>query len=174
MVRFALAAAAVALMAAPGFAAQDGTFGATSAGSFNVSGEVVPPTQTGVRISGLTDLNVGIFDPTGGTLYTMPVCIYHTSPTFSLRYTASTGGTFVAGPNNASLGLFFGLRNLGGTNIAFLAPYDTPVGGLVANRVSSTCQTGGSQLVQVINSVVPSTAPAGVYSAVINITLAVE
>lgn len=71
-----------------GFAASDGSLGDTSTGSLSLSIEI--PTK--VRITGISDLNVGTFSGSGDLNVNDNVCVYTNAESGEYKITASGNG----------------------------------------------------------------------------------
>lgn len=183
MRRLAILLAFLAALAGSATAATDGTRGPNSTASIDVSTTVQNAAPDIVRVSGLTDLDFGQlqtgpeFVDADPVTVTGPVCLYHTSPTFALTVTQQGRGLGDAfelrGPNGGALPIQVGFSDY----VSGPSAFDTigfAVRGLVANRVSATCETGPISLVGVNYSPTPQRQPTGQYSAVISVVMAAE
>ena len=117
-----------AMIAANGFAATQGTTGATSTGDLDISLTILDE----IRISGLQDITLGTFAGTdlGGA---SPVCVYR-SGTGNYNLTATGDGA----------GSAFELDDGGTNTVAYTVTYDDGSGptGLTSG-ITLTGQTGG-------------------------------
>ena len=134
-----------------GFAATDGTLGATSTGSVTITATVPQPANpTGTRISGLQDMDFGSYDGRGGTK-SIQFCLYHSSPTATLTLTQPTLGDqsfrlLPPNPGNDSTAIpivFELLWPFGTTIPTQLTSTANTISATQFNRDSVTCENGG-------------------------------
>lgn len=173
MLKRTFIAASALLAATPALAAQNGTLGPTSTGSFDATLTIEAQPQAQVRVSGLTDLAFGTIQAGAPQVInrTTPVCIYATTPQGASLTVSQAGGTgfrMTSGAN--TVGLSLSLFN----NVTGTPPTSVSNGTAIflpTNTVSETCATGGAFEIQA-TAVTSSTTSPGNYSGTITLLVA--
>lgn len=184
------AAAALSFGASAALAATDGTLSTTSStASMSVSAEIVGR-PNGVKVSGVQDINFGVLSNAQPGRATQEICLYHSSPTVAIeaRKPGDAGGTvlFLRTSNPSNLWALkletYIVRSDGSTESLGGTGYVTR--NQTFNRQSENCQTGGrttlrfevdtAQLFGASNGATLDEAPAGVYTADIQLVLTPE
>lgn len=176
--RAPLIALALLAAAAPAMAATDGVRGATSTATVQVSTTVENAIADTVRISGLQDLDFGtiaVEDPFADPVSrTAPVCLYHTSPSFTLTVTQVGGGIGtpfqLIGPAGDAIPVYIDVSNGPSAfgDAGFTATRQ------VANRADPDCADGAFATLSVTRPPQETALPGGLYSATISIVMAAE
>ena len=163
--KFISITASIALLSMSNFAATDGTLGATSSGSLNITATI----DDLVNISRLDDLDVGSLSPSNLTA-TEAFCIYRNGTgAYQITATGSgTGGAFAV--TDGSIDLPYTLTINGNA----VAP-GAPLSGTGANQTSIVCgATDNAALTIAFNSTEIAAANTGLYSGVLTLTVAPE
>lgn len=171
----------IAALTAPALAATDGTLGPTSTGTFTVTA-TIPETPTGaVRVSGASDLvfpTINAQTDAGDTSAATPICLFHSSPTFSLQVSQPVSGFLfeMTGPGDP-IPFLIGVSGLSASGRATAISFVNggQVTNLISNRDSETCATGPLATLEAVRAgLVPATQANGVYTATVSIIMAVE
>jgi hypothetical protein len=178
MKRSTIVAAACALTIGAAQAATNGTLGTSSTGTQSVSLSVQDPADNRVRITGINDVDLGTLNPGRSNNAFTSYCFYHTSPTFSLTVQQSDvdSGFALLGPNSAAvpLDLTLSLVDSSGFFISYKPVNGVARTGLVGNRTSETCQTGGFVNSGQYSATTAADQLPGSYTGTITFVMAVE
>ena len=171
--KIALAAAFVALSATAAYAATQGTLGATSTGTADISVTIAEQ----FRISSIQDYAFGTYSGTGNLTANDDVCVYNNG-TGDYRITASGSGaasafTVASGANTIAYQVFY--NDVTGTTGAVQLTAATQSGVQTgANTTINDCSAGGlsgNVEVRMLQAALQA-APAGAYTG--TLTLLVE
>lgn len=158
-------AVSLSLLSMGSIAATDGTLGATSTGSVNITATI----DDLVNISRLDDLDMGSLSPSNLTA-TEAFCIYRNGTgAYQITATGSgTGGSFAV--TDGSIDLPYVL-NINGSSVS----PGTPLSGTGANQTSIVCgATDNASLTIGFNSTEIAAANTGLYSGVLTLIVAPE
>lgn len=171
------AAAALALIAPTVWSGTDGTLGPTSTARMDITMQLLAPrAATEVGLSGLKDIALPTLQADGSSGEARSeVCLYHTTPSFSVRVSQPDSATgtplALAGPDGRTLPLRIGFESPGGAGTDL--PDSGVLTGLQGNRSSPTCAEGGRNVLYA-RSLGGDDVEAGVYEGVIVLLIAPE
>jgi len=167
-------AGVVTLLAVAGhqaLAATDGTLGATSTGTSDVSLTI----NQSYQISGVSDLALGAWSGTGDLSGNDDVCVYtnDASAGYQVNITNSTGSFTVANAGaTASVPFAVKWNSTTGTSGNQAVTYNSPLAGTGANTSSTNCGGGNDANFEVsVLAADLSAAPADSYSSTLSITI---
>jgi hypothetical protein len=170
----ALAVAALAAFVANNaFAATQGTLGATSQGTLNITLTI----NNLVQISALDDIALGAYTGVANMTGVDDLCVY--SNTGAYRITATGNGVGSAfhliGPATAAVPYTVEWADAAGAGTGDLLTTNTPLAGQSGTITTPNCNGGNNARVLVtVNSTDLAPAPAGSYAGVLTLVVAPE
>lgn len=150
-----LASAAIALCAAPGAAATQGSMGSTSTGSLSISASV--PGR--VQLTGLNDVSFTNQDPSTAASNSQNVCIWSNTATRGYNVTATGSGAsnaFTLANGSQTVGYNVQWAGSSGQSSGTSLTSGTALTGLTSTATTAGCTTGPATTASLIVTI-PST-----------------
>ena len=175
---------ALSLTATPAMAATDGSFGATSTGTIDVSVTGVEPPAPEVRVSGLSDLDFGQitrnagghFTITGDTVSINTICVeLNNASTYSIHIESANSG-------GQQIGRLFGANTGGSNQLQYGWTYTDSAGTAVTSNDGTGlvpgsglgCEFGGAASLTLSGGSLANSGPAQAFTDTLTLTLAPE